>query len=83
MNVDRCSPAALGIMWSVEDPIVVLRQTQSKRSKYMSKKHQRSVLVTGGAAGLGAGICRRLAKDGYAVTIGDLPTSGGRATLKN
>ena len=33
--------------------------------------YKKSVLVTGGAAGIGAGISRRLIRDGYAVTIGD------------
>ncbi len=31
--------------------------------------HKKSVLFTGGGEGIGAGICRRLAKDGYAVTV--------------
>jgi len=33
--------------------------------------YKKSVLVTGGAAGTGAGISRRLVRDGYVVTIGD------------
>jgi NAD(P)-dependent dehydrogenase (short-subunit alcohol dehydrogenase family) len=37
----------------------------------------KSVLVTGGAAGIVAGISRRLAKDGYAVTIGDINVGEG------
>jgi NAD(P)-dependent dehydrogenase (short-subunit alcohol dehydrogenase family) len=35
------------------------------------------VLVTGGAAGIGEGISRRLAKAGYAVTIGDITVEEG------
>jgi len=39
---------------------------------------RRSVLVTGGAAGIGAGIALRFAEAGYAVAILDLDGEGGR-----
>jgi 3-oxoacyl-[acyl-carrier protein] reductase len=36
-------------------------------------------VVTGGANGIGAGICRRLARDGYAVMVLDLDLTGATA----
>ena len=42
----------------------------------------KSVMVTGGAAGIGSGISRRLAKDGYAVTIGDINVAEGEKLAK-
>ena len=38
---------------------------------------QRSVLVTGGAQGLGEAICRRLAEDGYSVFVADVDEKAG------
>lgn len=38
----------------------------------------KSVLVTGGAQGLGEGICRRLADDGYQVTAADVQVEAGQ-----
>lgn len=39
-------------------------------------------MVTGGSQGLGEAICRRLAKDGYMVTVADINTEAGE-TLAN
>ena len=43
----------------------------------MSENKQPTVLVTGGADGIGEGICRRLAADGYKVTVGDINETKG------
>ena len=46
----------------------------------MTDAPTRTMLVTGGAKGLGAGICRRAAHAGYAVAVLDLER-GACATL--
>ena len=38
----------------------------------------RKALVTGGAGGIGAAICRRLAAEGAQVSVGDLNLGGAR-----
>ncbi len=38
--------------------------------------HGKSVLVTGGAAGIGAGVARRFAEAGYAVAVFDIDSAG-------
>ena len=38
----------------------------------MSKKSSKVAMVTGGGQGIGEAICRRLAKDGFSVSVADL-----------
>mmetsp|Transcript_20301 Transcript_20301/g.25096 ORF Transcript_20301/g.25096 Transcript_20301/m.25096 type:complete len:290 (-) Transcript_20301:26-895(-) len=45
-------------------------------------RRNKSVLVTGGAQGLGEAICKRLAADGYLVTVADINTSAGETVAK-
>jgi meso-butanediol dehydrogenase / (S,S)-butanediol dehydrogenase / diacetyl reductase len=45
----------------------------------MSVIRQRTAVVTGGAGGIGRAIAVRLARDGFAVTITDLPAAQGAA----
>ena len=40
--------------------------------------HEKSVLVTGGAAGIGAGIARRFAEAGYRIAVFDIDGNGAR-----
>ena len=42
----------------------------------MSHLQDRIAIVTGGAQGLGAAICRRLAQEGAAVVVADIRLSG-------
>ncbi len=42
----------------------------------------RGALVVGGAGGIGSGICRRLAGDGYRVTVADVNLQGAHETLR-
>jgi 2-hydroxycyclohexanecarboxyl-CoA dehydrogenase len=43
----------------------------------------RVAIVTGGAKGIGAGICKRLSEDGFAVAIVDLDGGGAEAIAKD
>ena len=45
----------------------------------MSTSAVRSAIVTGAASGIGRAIAVRLARDGFAVTVADLPTAGDAA----
>ena len=56
---------------------MMLREKTAKNEETSSSLHGRVVLVTGGASGLGAAICRNLSDAGAAVVVTDV--DGGRA----
>ena len=43
----------------------------------------KTVLVTGGARGLGAAICRELARDGASLVVADLNLSGAQSVAES
>jgi NAD(P)-dependent dehydrogenase (short-subunit alcohol dehydrogenase family) len=48
----------------------------------MGRLDGRTVVVTGGAKGLGKGMARRLAREGAAIVIADIDEAGGNETLE-
>lgn len=44
-------------------------------------KQNRGAIVVGGAGGIGSAVCRRLAKEGYRVTVADVQLAGAQSVL--
>ena len=58
-------------------------RTTQRCAAFAIERRSKSVLVTGGSQGLGEGIVRRLAADGYAVTIADIDQARGEAVAQD
>mmetsp|Transcript_14594 Transcript_14594/g.25714 ORF Transcript_14594/g.25714 Transcript_14594/m.25714 type:complete len:276 (+) Transcript_14594:70-897(+) len=58
-----------------------LLSTATRRG-FTTQSSGKSVLVTGGASGIGEAICRHLSKDGYAVFIADINSVAGEGLAK-
>jgi NAD(P)-dependent dehydrogenase (short-subunit alcohol dehydrogenase family) len=48
----------------------------------MTTAGNRVVIVTGGARGIGAAVCRRLSREGWRVVVADIDASGAHATAQ-
>ena len=84
----RCM-ALVGILSRSKRSAATLQQQQQQRqrsngfSSSTSVLRQKSVLVTGGARGLGAAICQRLSDDGYSVVVGDILEEEGQGLVSS
>jgi len=47
----------------------------------MARMHGKTVIIAGGATGIGAGTASRLAEEGAGVVVGDVNITGAKATV--